>query len=183
MIEKKWCQFLIFSKKSPLILWQDSFETSYIPTQYKTQIITPVHKKDSKAEPANYRPIALTSHIIKIFERIVRNQLFTHLESNTLICDNQHGFRKHRSCLTQLIPHINNILLNALKGEDTDVIYLDFAKAFDKVDHEILLKKLHAYGVRGKLLSWLTCYLTNRQQSVVINGEHSYSAVPVFSLA
>ena len=159
-----------------LKLWQDSFDTGYIPTKYKTQIITPVHKKDSKAEPANYRPIALTSHIIKIFERVVRNQLVSHLEDNALICDNQHGFRKNRSCLTQLIPHINTILLNALKGEDTDVIYLDFAKAFDKVDHEILLKKLHAYGVRGKLLLWLTCYLTNRQQSVVINGEHSYSA-------
>ena len=159
-----------------LKLWQDSFEQGYIPKQYKKQIITPIHKKDSKADPANYRPIALTSHIIKIFGRIIRNHLIAHLENNSLLCNNQHGFRPHRSCLTQLLPHIDMILLNLLEGQDTDVIYLDFAKAFDKVDHEILLKKLHAYGIRGKLLTWLTCYLADRQQTVVINGKHSYPA-------
>ena len=161
----------------PLLkLWKDSFENGYIPKQYKTQIITPIHKKDSKAEPSNYRPIALTSHIIKIFERIVRNHITDHLETNILLCNNQHGFRKHRNCFTQLLNHINTVLKNLLLGQDTDVIYLDFAKAFDKVDHEILLQKLHAYGIRGKLLTWLKCFLENREQTVVINGQHSYPA-------
>ena len=73
---------------------------------------------------------------------------------------------------TQLLT----ILKNQLNNQDTDVIYLDFAKAFDKVDHQILLKKLHAYGIRGKLLTWLHAYLTNRWQTVVINGIHSYPA-------
>ena len=159
-----------------LRLWQDSFTHGYIPSQYKSQFITPIHKKDSKAEPSNYRPISLTSHIIKIFERIIRNHLVTHLEDNNLICKNQHGFRKCRSCLTQLLHHIDTVLKNLLHGQDTDVIYLDFAKAFDKVDHEILLKKLEEYGVRGKLLTWLTCYLSDRQQTVVIDGEHSFPA-------
>ena len=68
------------------------------------------------------------------------------------------------------------MLNNLQQNQDTDAIYLDFAKAFDKVDHQILLNKLHAYGVRGKLLTWLNCYLSNRQQTVVINGKHSYPA-------
>ena len=159
-----------------LILWQESFQNGYIAKQFKTQIITPVHKKDSKAEAANYRPIALTSHVIKIFERVIRNHIVSHLESNNLICSNQHGFRKHRSCLTQLLHHIDTVLKNLLNNQDSDVIYLDFAKAFDKVDHEILLEKLCAYGIRGNLLTWLKCYLENRQQTVVINGEHSFTA-------
>ena len=159
-----------------LLIWQESFRRGYIAKQFKKQIITPVHKKNSKAEPSNYRPIALTSHLIKIFERIIKKQLTLHLESNNLMCKCQHGFTKGKSCLTQLLLHIDTILNNLLENKDVDVIYLDFAKAFDKVDHQILLKKLFAYGVRGKLLTWLNCYLTNRWQTVVINGEHSYPA-------
>ena len=142
-----------------LLIWQESFNRGYIAKQYKNQIITPVHKKSSKAEPANYRPIALTSHIIKIFERIIRDQLVAHLEGQNLLCRNQHGFRKGRSCLTQLLLHIDKVLHNLLESKDTDVIYLDYAKAFDKVDHQILLRKNY---MRGKLLTWLHCYLSNR---------------------
>ena len=159
-----------------LLIWKDSLSRGYVPKVYKNQIITPVHKKDSKAEAANYRPIALTSHIIKIFERIIRNHIVSHLESNHLICNNQHGFRKHRSCLTQLLSHIDIILQNFLLNKDTDVIYLDYAKAFDRVDHQILLNKLFSYGIRGKLLMWLNSYLTNRWQSVNINSEQSNPA-------
>ena len=159
-----------------LLIWEESLRLGYVPKLYKNQFITPVHKKDSKAEAANYRPISLTSHIIKIFERIIRKHLVAHLEKNKLICSNQHGFRKHRSCLTQLLVHIDTILQNLQNGVDTDVIYLDYAKAFDKVDHELLLKKLYGYGVRGKLLMWLNSYLSNRQQTVVVNGEHSIPA-------
>ena len=158
------------------LIWEESLRQGYVPKPYKNQIITPVHKKASKAEAANYRPIALTSHIIKIFERIIRKHLVKHLEKNHLICGNQHGFRRGRSCLTQLLAHIDIILKNFLHGRDTDVIYLDYAKAFDKVDHQILLQKLYSYGVRGKLLMWLNSYLSNRWQTVVINGEHSNPA-------
>ena len=158
------------------LIWEDSLQRGYIAKRYKDQTVTPVHKKSSKAEPANYRPISLTSHVIKIFERIIRNDLVTHLENQHLLCRNQHGFTRGRSCLTQLLLHIDIVLHNLLHNKDTDVIYLDYAKAFDKVDHQILLKKLHAYGVRGKLLTWLNVYLSNRHQTVVINGEHSHPA-------
>ena len=120
------------------------------------------------------------SHVIKIFERVIRKYLVEHLESHNLISSKQHGFRKGRSCLTQLISHIDNIIQNQLDGSETDVIYLDYAKAFDKVDHKILLTKLKRYGITGHLHDWLTQFLTNRQQVVTINGRHSRPS-PVIS--
>ena len=159
-----------------LLIWRDSLNSGFVPKVLKNQIITPVHKKSSKAEAANYRPISLTSHIIKIFERVIRKHIVQHLEKNHLICKNQHGFQKHKSCLTQLLPHIDYILKNFLNNTDTDVVYLDYAKAFDKVDHQILLNKLYSYGIRGRLLMWLNSYLTNRWQTVVINGVQSQPA-------
>ena len=156
-----------------LLIWRDSLDRGYVPKIYKQQHITPVHKKASKAEAENYRPISLTSHVIKIFERLVRKHIVQHLEINQLICKNQHGFQKCKSCLTQLLPHIDYIIKNLQNNTDTDVIYLDYAKAFDKVDHQILLQKLHSYGIRGKLHEWLKSYLSDRWQTVVINGHHS----------
>ena len=157
-------------------IWQDSLKNSFIHPIYKTQIITPVHKKESRALAANYRPISLTSHIIKIFERIIRKKLVEHLESHHILCKNQHGFRKGRSCLTQLLKHIHDILCNLIDDSETDVIYLDFEKAFDKVDHEILLAKLRNYQITGKLYEWLKEYLKNRSQIVVVNGKKSQTA-------
>ena len=158
------------------IMWKDSLNSGFIADNFKSQLITPVFKKGSKSSPANYRPISLTSHLIKIFERVLRPKIVKHLEENHLLCQNQHGFRPGRSCLTQLLKHVDTILNNFLRGWDTDSIYLDFAKAFDKVDHEILLNKLHSYGIRGKLLEWIKSYLSNRVQTVAINGVHSYPA-------
>ena len=159
-----------------MFIWEFSMRTGFIHSIYKTQIITPVHKKESRAVPANYRPISLTSHVIKIFERIVRNKLVTHLENNCILCKNQHGFRKGRSCLTQLLKHIDDILRSLNEGSDTDVLYLDFAKAFDKVDHEILLAKLSKYQIKGNLYNWLQEYLKDRNQFVVVNGSRSHAA-------
>ena len=161
-------------------IWNESIETGFIPPQFKLQTITPVHKKGSKAMAENYRPISLTSHLIKVFERVLRKKMIKYLEDNNIICRNQHGFRKGRSCLTQLLNHVNRIFLNFLHGNDTDCIYLDYAKAFDKVDHEILLKKVHHLGIQGKTHQWLQNYLENRSQTVVINGQKSRQA-PVVS--
>ena len=159
-----------------LQIWRQSLNSGLVPQIYKSQIITPAHKKASKAVAENYRPISLTSHIIKIIERVIKKQIVEYLVNNNRITKNQHGFQKHRSCQTQLIPHVNTILLNFLMDIDTDMIYLDYAKAFDKVDHQLLLKKLYAYGIRGKLLMWINSYLSNRSQVVVINGVQSKPA-------
>ena len=166
--------------KPLVILWSHSMQQGHIPSKLKDQFIAPVFKKGAKTDPANYRPVSLTSHVIKIFERVVRRHLVQYLEGHNLISAKQHGFRKGRSCLTQLLNHIDNIMQNLLDGCDTDVVYLDYAKAFDKVDHAILLTKLKRYGITGQLHQWLTEFLTNRQQVVTVNGQHSHPA-PVLS--
>ena len=157
------------------MLWDHSFAKGKVPVTLKHQFITPIHKKDSKADPENYRPVSLTSHVIKVFERVIRNTLVQYLESNFLLSKKQHGFRKGRSCLTQLLAHYDNIVRNLNMGLETDVIYLDFSKAFDKVDHNLLLKKIRFYGVKGRLYDWIKDFLTNRKQIVTVDGQHSKS--------
>ena len=155
------------------LIWQTSFQNGIIPSDLKAQVITPVFKKGDKSDAGNYRPISLTSHIIKIFERVIRKSLVNHLESNKLLSKNQHGFRKGRSCLTHLLKHIDAVIQSILDGHEHDVVYLDFAKAFDKVDHEILVQKLKLFGIGDKLLSWLKQFLIDRKQVVSVNGVHS----------
>ena len=159
-----------------MMLWDTSFAKGKIPASLKEQFITPIFKKGSKSDPANYRPVSLTSHVIKIFERIIRNTMVSYLEENYLLSNKQHGFRKGRSCLTQLLSHYDTILRNLNSGDETDVIYLDFSKAFDKVDHGLLLKKLKYYGIDGKLLAWIKEFLLNRRQIVTVDGIHSEPA-------
>ena len=137
------------------------------------------YKKDSNLDPANYRPISLTSHVIKIFERVIRKNLVQYLEDNNLLSNKQHGFRKGRSCLTQLLKHFDKILNNYLNNSETDVIYLDYAKAFDNVDHQILLKKLHHYSIGGKVYEWIKQFLLERTQTVVVDGFHSFIALVI----
>ena len=159
-------------------IWKESFESGSIPAFLKSQTIVPVFKKGSKLHPKNYRPIALTSNIIKIFERVIRSQLVHYLETNQLISKNQHGFRKGYSCISELLIHYDDILSNMIhENADTDVIYLDFAKAFDKVDHDILLKKLKRYGIGGKLHQWLSTFLVGRSQTVIVDGFKSYNII------
>jgi len=155
------------------LIWSRSLDSSVVPSCYKVSYIAPLHKKGSHAIPANYRPVSLTSHVIKIFERVMRKRLVDHFESNMLLCKNQHGFRAGRSCLTQLLAHFDDILESLMKNADLDSIYLDYAKAFDKVDHALLIKKLERYGVHPKLVSWIESFLTDRMQQVVVDGHMS----------
>jgi hypothetical protein len=155
------------------MLWQKSLDTSDIPQKMKHAVIFPLAKGGSLTNPANYRPVSLTSHIVKIFERIVKGRIVNFLETNKWLNPKQHGFRSRRSTLTQLLEHYDDIIHAMCDGSNVDVIYLDFAKAFDKVDHIILLTKLHNAGVRGKVFEWIKNFLQNRTQSVTVNGETS----------
>ena len=167
--------------KAFLLLWKDSYDNGTIPPAYKEQFIAPVYKeKGSKLDPENYRPISLTSHVIKIYERVLRKNIVKYLEENKLISSKQHGFRKGRSTLTQLLKHYNMILEDYLNGAETDVIYLDYAKAFDKVDHQLLLKKLQHFGIGGKVYDWIKDFILRRSQIVVVDGHYSQPA-PVLS--
>ena len=156
------------------IFWNKSMEKSHIPPEsLKFSMIAPIHKGKTKSDPANYRPVALTSHLIKVYEKVLRNKITEHIESVNGFNKNQHGFRKGRSCLTQLLAHHDNIINLLEEGGNVDVVYLDFAKAFDKVDHKIVLAKVQKLGIQGKLLQWINEFLTNRTQSVMVNGRLS----------
>ena len=162
------------------LFYQKSFNTGIVPRKYKTQLIIPLFKKGIKTKAQNYRPISLTSHIIKIFERILRKYLTFYFEVNHFFNNNQHGFRSERSCSTQLLAHITHILTNSSNGHDTDCIYVDYAKAFDKIDHGLLLKKLHSYSIPKSYINWIKKFLMERTQTVYLNNNFSYPT-PVMS--
>ena len=154
-------------------IWHKSMECGIIPETCKTANITPIHKGKSRAVPKNYRPVALTSHLIKVFEKVIRKQIVEFMTEYMLFNKSQHGFRGGRSCLSQLLEHFDKITSLLEKGYGVDVIYLDFAKAFDKLDHYITLCKLQALGIKGSLGRWITNFLTGRVQNVVVDGRKS----------
>ena len=158
------------------LIWHNILDKGFTPKILKTSYISPIFKKGNQGLPENYRPVALTSHVTKIFEKIVRKNLQDHLERNNLYNNNQHGFRSGRSCLSQLLAHTERLIQHIEQGHNVDVIYLDFSKAFDRVDHSILLNKLERNGVSGKLHSWIKSFLTGRTQRVSVNTTLSISA-------
>lgn len=157
-------------------IWKHSLDEGEIGEVFKSAMITPIHKGGSRAHPQNYRPISLTSHVIKIFERVIREKLVNFLERNNLMNPTQHGFRSGRSCLSQLLEHYDKILAYLEQGLNVDVIYLDFAKAFDKVDHGILCHKLREIGIGGKVGVWLHNFLNGRKQVVAVNNSVSLNS-------
>ena len=135
--------------------------------------MVPLFKKGDRAAPSNYRPVSLTCICSKILEHIIYSHICTHLTRYNILCDQQHGFRHSRSCETQLILTINDLAESLNRNEQTDVIFLDFSKAFDKVSHLHLFHKLHHYGIRGDLLTWIKDFVVNRSQQVIVNGQQS----------
>ena len=104
-------------------------------------------------------------------ERIIRDAVIQHMNTNNLFSAAQHGFIKGKSCTTQLLEFLEDV--SQALDEGVDVIYLDFKKAFDKVPHRRLLVKLQGYGIQGKVLDWIQEFLTERKQRIVINGSES----------
>ena len=133
-------------------LFSLSCESGIIPQDWRDANITSLFKKGSRSTPENYRPISLTSVIGKILESIVKDHMVNHLETNNLLRDSQHGFRKGRSCLTNLLDFMEEVTKKLDNGESVDLVYLDFAKAFDKVPYVRLIKKLQAHGICGRTL-------------------------------
>ena len=159
----------------PLVkLFSASLETGKIPDEWRDSIITPIYKqKGSRSEPENYRPVSLTNVAGKILEKIVKNELMSYIENNKLMSNSQHGFRSGRSVQTNLISFLNTTTRWLDEGRSFDVIYLDFAKAFDKVCHRRLIVKLQEWGIIGEVLEWLRDWLQGRRQRVRVEGEWS----------
>ena len=155
------------------LLLERSIEEKTVPDYYKLSHVCPLHKKGDRSKPENYRPVSKTSHIIKTHERVLRKKLVHHFETNFLISSTQHGFRTGRNTLTQLLQHFDAIYEGLVDNADTDSIYLDYEKAFDKVDHRLLLLKLKKYKVHNLLINWIKSFLEDRVQIVAINGNQS----------
>ncbi len=155
------------------LLFNKSMDTNEIPNDWKKSNICPIFKKGSRSLPENYRPISLTTFFGKVMEKIIKKIIENYLDSNDLIRDTQHGFKKGKSCLSNLLISQYYIMKLLDEKEVVDIIYLDFQKAFDKVPYNNLMMKVKSLGIRGKLGEWLENWLRNRQQRVVINGVFS----------
>ncbi len=157
---------------SPILscLINHSINSCSFPDALKSAKITPVFKSGDKTKIINYRPISLLSTFSKIYEKVFSNRLLDYINVKNILHDNQFGFRKNRSTQLALISFVD-IVSAALENQDYVVsIFIDLSKAFDTIDHTILLRKLHNYGIRGVSFDYLKSYLTDRTQCVDIDG-------------
>jgi hypothetical protein len=160
-----------------------SMDTSQVDNSMRRAFITPIWKGGDRSLPVNYRPVALSTHLSKTMERCLRAPIVEFLEATGQIDQSQHGARAGRSTLSQLLIHYDAVLKLIENGNNCEQIYLDFSKAFDKVDHSLLISKLAAMGIRGNLGVWLGKFLLNRSQAVrvgrkISSWSHVISGVP-----
>ncbi|CAL4067024.1 unnamed protein product [Meganyctiphanes norvegica] len=155
------------------MIFEESLQTGETPDDWRKANVTPIFKKGDRNDPANYRPVSLTSQVCKMLETVVRDNILNHLKENDLLSDKQHGFREGRSCLSNLLTTLEDWTSILDDGDCVDVAYLDFKKAFDLVSHKHLLLKLQKYGINGQVGNWIKAFLENRKQRVVIRGQVS----------
>jgi len=161
-------------------IFRDSLDSGILPELWKISFITPIFKKGSNSDVSNYRPIAITSSICRVFERLILQHILAHLEANKIISDQQFGFLKKRSTVTQLLSSFDAWYKAILNNQGIDCIFIDFKKAFDSVPIRYLIYKLSNIGIKGKLLNWISNFLSNRTASVKINNNYS-DPIPIMS--
>uniref|UniRef100_A0A8D0DX11 Reverse transcriptase domain-containing protein n=1 Tax=Salvator merianae TaxID=96440 RepID=A0A8D0DX11_SALMN len=152
------------------VIFENSWITGEVPEDWRRANVVPIFKKGKKADPGNYRPVSLTSIPGKIFEQIIKQHIWEHLDGNAVINQSQHGFVTNNSCQTNLISFYDKITGWIDQGKAVDIVYLDFSKAFDKVSHTILIEKMIKYGIDRTTVRWIHNWLSDRTQRVVING-------------
>ncbi len=161
-------------------LFRKSLDSGELPDDWQRANVSPVFKKGNRHLPENYRPISLTCVTCKLLEHIVSKHINSHLEKHSILTRVQHGFRKAHSCETQLLITLQDLASNWDRKVQSDVLVLDFSKAFDTVPHNHLLAKLYHYGIDASVLTWIGAFLKGRTQRVMVDGQLS-SPVDVLS--
>ena len=152
-------------------MFNQSLMTGIFPDEWKSARVTPLYKNSGKrSDPTNYRPISVIPVVAKVFERIIYDQLYHYLTKNNFLSCHQSGFRSLHSTLTALIEATDSWALDIDRGLVNAVVFLDLKKAFDTVDHDILLRKLQYYGICWTSHQWFASYLDNRTQICHINS-------------
>ena len=165
---------LIEEVSSPLATdMRKTLEDGAVPEDWRMANVKPIYKKGAKHSPGNYHPVSLTSVCCKMMESILKDDIVEHLRKQNLINTSQYGFMQGKSCTSNLLSFLEKVTASVDSGVPVDVVYLDFAKAFDRVPVERLLKKVRAQGIRGKLYNWISAWLKDRWQRVVLNGTTS----------
>ena len=159
-------------------LFSQCLRTSSIPQEWKLHKISPIPKKGDPSKVSNYRPISLLCILSKVLESIIYSKIISFVEP--LLSKNQFGFLRNRSCLCQLLTSLALVYKAIDNRQKTDILYLDFKKAFDSVPHQELLFKLWRMGITGPLWSWFQSYLSLRRHFVSVDGANS-SSLPVLS--
>ena len=157
------------------IIFKKSYESGEIPDDWKCANITPIYKKGSKYDASNYRPISLTCISSKLMEHIIASSIMRHADNHNILYPLQHGFRDRRSCETQLLGFVNDLVNTMHTGSQTDILVMDFSKAFDKVSHPRLVTKLKYYGIGGRTNRWVQSFLSGRTQRVIVVLEGEFS--------
>ena len=176
-----------YISKSLAFICNLSLRNSVFPDDWKRAKVTPIYKSGNKSDVGNYRPISVLPIVSKIIERAVHNQLYKYVSTKGILSSAQSGFRANHSTTTTLLDVQDFILNNMDNGYVTGAIFLDLKKAFDTVNHNVLIDKLKRYGVDGIELSWFKSYLSNRSQAVNVNSnlsefEHINIGVPQGSI-
>jgi hypothetical protein len=170
----KLVKFVIYEIAVPLAhIFQLSIETGIFPERFKKSRVVPIFKCGDPRLCDNYRPIALVNTFSKILEKMVATDLYNHLDINNLIYKHQYGFQRNKSTEHNLIQVTNFIGQAINEGKWCIGIFLDLKKAFNTVQHNILLRKLKKYGVNGTAFNWFKSYLSERLQCVDVNGSLS----------
>lgn len=155
------------------VLFVKIYQTSSMPLQWKTANVIPLHKKGSKTSASNYRPVSLTCILCKSYENIIREHIYNHVKA--AITKRQHGFMPGRSCFSNLLETLDIIYDMIINGENVDIFYLDFQKAFDTVPHYRLYVKLLSFGIQGKILNTVFDFLSDRTCKVMVGDNKSDS--------
>ena len=162
------------------LIFKSSLDSGKLPSNWKRARVVPIFKKGNVADPGNYRPISLTSIACKIMEKIIKNEMINFISENKLLYDDQFGFLPRKSTVLQLLLCMDDWTKAMESGYSTDVLLIDFARAFDSVIHDKLVAKLHNFGFKNNVLKWLQDFLLERVQYVTI-GESKSSERPVIS--